>query len=148
MDAGLAAYISKFLAKVIGKEIAKALAHGVGPSDAGEFFDLRVPAFHPVIEANGEDADVDGFDDVLAELLEAFIFVGFVAERRVKAGVFYGDGDIVGNSHQQFDVVAGEKITFGGATDAEVGQDAPTRTAGNVVREVEVGNGVTDTLGK
>ncbi len=115
VDAGLAADAIEHLAQVGGEKLAQRASDGGGAGDAGEGFHARVPAFDAVVEIGGEDADVDGFDDVFAEFLEALVLLGLALERFVEADVFEGDADVAGESGEEIDVVAGEEIALFGA---------------------------------
>jgi len=57
---------------------------------------LRVPALDAVFEIDGEDADVDGLDDVFVELFEAFELADLRLETGVEAGALEGDADVAG----------------------------------------------------
>ena len=71
----------------VGEDGAELLAEGFGAADGVHGLHLRVPALNAVFEIEGEDADVDGFDDVLVELLEALELADLFFEARVEAGV-------------------------------------------------------------
>ncbi len=88
--------------------------------NAAELFDLRVPAFHAVVQIGRQDADVDRFDDVFAEFLEPLVLLHFALQRAVEGGVFDGDADVAGEREQQFDVDAREVIAIHGAAYANV----------------------------
>src|SRR4051794_36758245 len=60
-----------------GQEFGQGATGGVLTANAGQALHLRVPALDAIIEAYGENTDVDGFDDVFAELFEAFVLSGF-----------------------------------------------------------------------
>ncbi len=55
---------------------------------------LGVPALDAVVEVDGEDSDVDGFDDVLVELLEAFELGDLLLEAAVELRVLDRDADV------------------------------------------------------
>ncbi len=64
--------------------------------DAGETLDLRVPALDAVFKVRRQNADVDRFDDVLAELLQPLVLLDLGGEAAIEAGVLDGDGDVAG----------------------------------------------------
>ena len=51
------------------EDVGERLAQRFGARLRVHDLHLRVPALDAVVEIDGEDADVDGFDDVLVELL-------------------------------------------------------------------------------
>jgi hypothetical protein len=100
------------------------LADGFFAAQGVHGFHLRVPALDAVFEIDGEDADIDGFDDVFVELLEAFELADLLFEARVEAGGLEGDADVAGQGFEQFDVFAGEEVTADGAAEADDGDGA------------------------
>ena len=62
------------------------------------------------MQIDRHDADVDRFDDVLVEVFQAFVFVDFLFERGIQAGILYGDTDISSERFEQLDVFTGKKI--------------------------------------
>ena len=127
-----------------GERLAQSLGAGLGVHD----LHLRVPAFDAVVEIDGEDADVDGFDDVLVELLEALELGDLLLEAAVELGVLDGDADVAGERFEQFHVFAGEEVAVVGAAEADDGDGAGAsafaigHAAGQVVVEVESAGGV------
>ena len=75
-------------------------------------------------EVDGEDADVDGFDDVLVELLEPLEFADLLLQARVEAGVLERDADVAGQRFEQLDVFAGKKVAAQRAAQADDGDGA------------------------
>jgi hypothetical protein len=67
---------------------------------------LGVPAFDAVIQIGGQDSDVDGLDDVLAEVLEAFVLVDLALQRTIQARVFDSNADVPGERAQKLDIIA------------------------------------------
>ena len=67
---------------------------------------LRVPALDTVVEVDGEDTDVDRFDDVFVELLQALELGNLLLEALVKLRVLDGDADVAGEGFQQLHVFA------------------------------------------
>ncbi len=129
-----------------GEDGAKCLAEGFGAAEGVHGFHLRVPALDAVVEIDGEDADVDGFDDVLVEFLEPLELADLFFEARVEAGVLQGDADVAGERFEQLHVFAGEEVAADGAAQADDGDGAAaaepfarslTHAAGQVVVQVE-----------
>src|ERR1700688_578795 len=114
------------------------MADGVLALDAEELLHARVPGFHHADQIHGENADVQGFDDVFAEVLEARNFQRFLFERRVQLGVVQRDGEVAGDGLHQLDVVAGEKIAVDGFTQAEHRDGVLANTAGHEIVQVQL----------
>src|SRR5208283_4709041 len=102
----------------------KCLAESLGATQRVHGLHLRVPALDAVFEVDGEDAHVDGFNDVLVELLEALELDDLFLEARVEAGVLQRDADIAGKGFQQFHIFARQKVAAQGATKADDGDGA------------------------
>ena len=104
---------------------------------------LRVPALDPVVEVDGEDADVDRLDDVLVELLQALELGDLLLEPPVELRVLDGDADVAGQRFEQLHVFAGEEVAVVGAAQANHGDRARAAAlaigdaAGKVVVQVE-----------
>ncbi len=113
--------------KLRGEDGTKFLADGFGAAESVHGLHLRVPAFDAVVEIEGQDADVDGFDDVFVELLETLELADFFFEPRVEAGVLEGDADVAGQRFQQFNVFAREEVAADGAAQADDGDGAAVR---------------------
>ena len=115
---------------------------------------LRVPALDAVVEVDGEDADVDRFDDVLVELLEAFELRDLLLQPAVELRVLNGDADVAGQRLQQLHVFAGEEVAVIGAAQANDGDGARAAAlaigdaAGKVVVQVEPSGAVALRLGQ
>ena len=142
MDAHLAARALELLDQRGGEKFRQSAAYRIGAPDAAQPLHLRIPAFDPVVETRRENADVNRLDDVLAEFLQALILVHFLFERPVEIGVFGGDADIIRQCLQQFDVVARKKLALLRAADAEESDGPAANRAGQVVVEIQIGNGL------
>ena len=64
------------------------------------------------------NADVDRFDDVLAEFLQPLVFFDLLLQRTVEPAILDRDRDIAGKRDQQLEVVAGKEIALVRAADA------------------------------
>ena len=95
-------------------------------------FHLRVPALDPVFQIDREDADVDGFDNVLVELLQPLEFGNLLLQPLVELRVLDGDADVSGERSQHLHVLAGEEVAVIGAAQAD--DRHGTRTAALAVR--------------
>ena len=93
------------------------------------------------MQIDGHDANVDGFDNVLVEILEALVLTDFLFERGVEPGILNGDADVSGKGLQQFDVFAGEEVALHGFAEAEKGDGLLPCVARNVVIEIEASDG-------
>ena len=58
------------------------------------------------MQINGEDADVDGLDDIFVKLLEPFELAHLTFEPTIKLGVLDRDADVAGEQLEYFDVFA------------------------------------------
>ncbi len=139
MDAGLI-----FEAAKLGHELRRedgfdGLVQDVDAGHREHDFHLRVPALDGFVEADGEDADVDGFDDVLVEFLEPFVLGDFLGERCVEAGVLYGDADVGGQRFEQLDIFGREEVAGRGAAQADDGDGALLQPTGQVVVQIKLG---------
>ena len=124
MHAGLIAEAVEGLDELRRKDRVQRLADGFGAAQRVHRFHLRVPALDAVVEIEREDADVDGLDDVLVELLQALELADLLFEARVEAGVLQRDADVAGQRLEQLDVFAGEEIAADGAAQADDGDGA------------------------
>ena len=142
MDAHLAARALELLDQRRREKLRQRAAHGIGAADAAQPLHLRIPAFDSVVETGRENADIDRFDDVLAEFLQPLILVHFLFERAVEIGVFGGDPDVIRERLQQFDVVARKKLARLRAAHAEERDGPAAHRAGQIVVEIEIGDGL------
>ena len=156
MHALLVAEAFQSLDELRREDGAKRLADGLGAAEGVHGLHLRVPAFDAVVEIEGQDADVDGLDDVFVELLEPLEFADLFFQAGIEAGVLQGDADVAGQRFEQFDVFAGEEVAADGAAQADDGDGARSAgrassiaglhlaggyTAGEIVVQVEQGGG-------
>ena len=65
-----------------GKTSVSGMAEGVDARRSEHDLHLRVPALDAVFEVDGEDADVDGLDDVLVEVVQALVLEDLRSRRR------------------------------------------------------------------
>ncbi len=124
VDAGLILDAAIFLDEVGGEDGFERLAEGVFARQCEEDFHLRVPALDALFGIDGEDADIDGFDDVLVEFLKALVFDNFLFEAGVEAGILQGDADVAGQRFEELHVLAGEEVATGAAAQADDGDGA------------------------
>ena len=134
MHARLAAETFQRLNELQRKDGTKFLADGFGAAEGVHGLHLRVPAFDAVVEVDGEDAHVDGLDDVLVELLEALELGDLFFQAGVEAGVLQGDADVAGEGFEQLDIFARQEVAAEGAAEADDGDGA---AGGFVLRLVD-----------
>ena len=84
VDAGLIFDAAEFLDQVGGEDGFEGLVERFLASEREHDFHLRIPALDALFGIEGEDADVDGFDDVLVEFLEALVLVDLFFEAGVE----------------------------------------------------------------
>ena len=89
-----------------------------------------VPALDAVFQIKGEDADVDGFDDVFVEFLQPFELADLFFEPRIEAGILQRDADVAGQRLEQLHVFAGEEVAADGAAQADHGDGAALHRQG------------------
>ena len=111
-----------------GKDGAKFLADGFGAAERVHGLHLRIPALDAVVEIDGENAHVDGFDDVLVELLEALELADLLFQPRIEAGVLEGDADVAGQRFEQLNVFARQEVAAQRAAQADDGDGAAAGT--------------------
>src|SRR6185295_9723125 len=73
VDAGRASR-GELLAEIRRPQFRELASDGVFARVPGELLELRVPALDAILQIDGEDSDVDGFDDIFAEFLETLVF--------------------------------------------------------------------------
>ena len=112
------------LDKLRGKDGTECLADGFGAAQRVHGLHLRVPAFDAVVEVDGEDAHVDGLDNIFVEFLQALELGDLFFEARVEAGVLQGDADVAGEGFEQLDVFAGQEVAAQRAAQADDGDGA------------------------
>src|SRR5579862_2147705 len=122
---------------VRGKNRFQILADGFDARNANEVFDLRIPGFDAAFEIDGEDADVQRFNNVFAEIFQALDLNGFLFQRTVKLRIIQRDSHVTGNGEQKFHVVRRQEIAVNSFAEAEHGDGAFANAAGNVIVQIE-----------
>ncbi len=117
-----------------GKYSTKRLADGLGAAEGVHGLHLRVPAFDAVVEIDGQNADVDGFDDVFVEFLQPLEFADLLFQTRVEAGVLKSNADVAGQGFEQLDIFAGKEISANGAAQADYSDGARGRESMTCLR--------------
>ena len=82
---GLAAHLVELVGQLVREQLPQRAAERDLPRDARELLDLRVPALHAVVEVGRQNADIDRFDDVLAEFLQPLVLLDLALQRAVEA---------------------------------------------------------------
>ena len=72
---GFAANLAEAVEEVWWEDLGERAADGFGAGAGEEDLHLRVPGLDGVVEVYREDADVDGLDDILIEILQSFELV-------------------------------------------------------------------------
>ena len=126
-----------FRDEVRGEQLGESAAESLASRDIEQSLELRIPGFQAILAIHGEDADVERFDDVLAEVFETLDLRGLLLERLVEPGVFNGDGQVAGNGVEQFEVVARKEIAVHGLAQGEDGDDAVVEAAGEKIIQIE-----------
>src|SRR5258707_1064331 len=116
----------------------KRLANRVVSRNLEELFHAAVPGLDRAVEINGQNADVERFHDVFAEVLQARDFEGFLFQRGVQLRVIQRDGQVSGDGLHQFDVVARKEIAVYRFAEPEEGDCALSNAAGNEVVEIQL----------
>src|SRR5580704_1103442 len=129
---------SNFLCKRFRKQRAKLASNGLLAGNAEELFHARVPGFDDAFQINGEDADIQGFHDIFAEVFEACDLESFLFERGVELSVIKSHGDVACDRFHQLDVITGKIIAVDSLAEAQDSDGVLANTAGNVVIQVEL----------
>src|SRR6202158_1024047 len=90
IDAGDLLFIAPrgdFRGKLFRQERAQLAAHGGLPLHAEQLLHARVPGLNHAAEIDGQNPDVQGFDDVFTEILEARDLQRFLLKRRIELGI-------------------------------------------------------------
>src|SRR5947209_1831264 len=87
---------------------------------SGESFQRAVPSDNPSLNILYDDTDADGFNNVFAEVLQAFVFERLMFERPVKPRIFQSDSDVVRYRVQQLAVFARQIIAVLGSAETDI----------------------------
>src|SRR3954447_8071069 len=118
VDSGLPDDAIELVDQLVREQVAQFTTKRVLALDPAELFDLGVPALDPVLQVHRQYTDINGFDDVLAELLQALVLFHLPLQGTVQRGVLDGDSDVSRQRDQQLDVDAREVVAVRGAADA------------------------------
>ena len=102
------------------KHLVKFASDGVAARNVEQIFELRIPGFDAILEIDRDNADVQRFDDIFAEIFQTFDLQGFLLEGLVQPGVFDRDRDVSGDCVQKLEVLAGEIIAIYGLAQAQI----------------------------
>src|SRR5262249_25572790 len=80
------------------------------PASTGECFERFVPTNNPTRIVLDHDTNIDRFDNVLAEVLQALVFTGLLLERAIQTRIFDRDSDIIGHRLQQLQILARQVV--------------------------------------
>src|SRR5580700_6574805 len=126
------------LCKLLGEQGAKLASNGFLTGYAEQLLHARVPGFDDALQIHGEDANIQGFHDVFAEVFEACNLESFLFERSVELSVIKSHGDVACDGFHQLDVITGKIIAVDGLAEAQDSDGMFANAAGNVVIQVEL----------
>src|SRR5258708_1472493 len=150
VDAGDLLFVAPrgdFRGKLFREERAQLVADGVLALHAEELLHACVPGRDHPADIDGYHANVQGFDDVFTEILEARDLQGFLLQGRIELGVVQGYGDVAGDGLHQLDVVAGEEITIDGLAEAQDGDGVLANAARDEIVQIQLLEGLADGIG-
>src|SRR5271155_270941 len=124
--------------KLFRKKGAKLASNGLLAGDAEELLHARVPGFDDAFQIHGKNADIQGFDDVFAEVFEPRDLEGLLLERGIELGVIEGHRNVACNRFYQLNVITGEVIAVDGLAEPQNSDGVLANAAGNIVIEVEL----------
>src|SRR6266576_4009012 len=101
-----------FARQLFRQQRAELPSNGFLARHSEKLLHARVPGFDDAFEVNREHPHIQGFNDIFAEVLEAGDFESLLFERAVELRIVESDGDVTGNGLDQFDVIAGQKISI------------------------------------
>ena len=139
--ARLPAHLVELLAKLGWKQLREAPPQSRFARGPRQPLDLRIPALHPIVQIHGQNPDVNGFDDILAELFQPLVLLHLALQRTVQPRVLHRDADISGESGQQLHVVTRKKIALVGAAQRQVCDGAAADRTREIVGQIEIGDG-------
>jgi len=113
-------------------------ADGFLPGHAEKLLHARIPGFDDAFQIYCQNADIQRFHNVFAEVFEARNFESLLLERGIKLSVIECHGDIAGNGFHQLDVIAGKIVAVDGFSEPQNGDGVFADAAGNIVIEVEL----------
>ena len=90
------AHLVEEVEKVRREQGPERLPEGLRSRPAEENFHLLIPALDAIFEINGEDADVDGLQDVLIEFLEPLELGNLSLQPTVELRILDRDADVAG----------------------------------------------------
>src|SRR5208282_3063820 len=82
-------------------------------------YHLRIPALDAILHIESHHANVDGFDDVLVEILQTLVLGGFLLQGGIKLAILDRDAEISAQGFKQLHVFAGEEIALRGLAKAQ-----------------------------
>src|ERR1700722_5585241 len=81
-----------FNCQVARQHLAQLSTQNIGAGYLEQILKLRIPRLDAVVEIHGKDADLEGLNDIFAEVLEPLDLQSFLFERLIKLPILDGDG--------------------------------------------------------
>ena len=130
-----------FRDEIGGQKIGKFASNCGGARNSEQIFQLRIPRFHHAVMCHCENAHVQRFHNVFAEVFEALDLNRFLLERAIQLRVIESDGDVTGDRKKKLNVFAGKKIAVNRFAEPQNGDGAFADAARNVVIQIQLLNG-------
>src|SRR5438445_4663172 len=124
--------------QLLGQEGAEPSANGFLARHAKKLFHAGVPGFDDAVQVHRQYADVQRFNDVFAEILEAGDLQRFLLEGTVKLRVVQRHRHVAGDRFHQFDVIAGEEVAVNRLAEAQNGDGVFADAAGDEIIQIEL----------
>ncbi len=140
MDAGLTARLIEQFAQLGREKLGERTAQSRVAWDARQPLDLRVPALHAIVQIRRQYPDVDGLDDILAELLQPLVFLYLALQRAVQPRVLDRDADVAGQRSEQLHIVARKEVALVGPAERQIRDGPAPHAAREIVGEIQLGN--------
>ena len=141
MNAGVLPNTVKLFHKLGREDSIERLGESLPARQGIHHFHLRVPALDAVLHVERHDAYVDGFDDILVEILEALVLSNFLLQRGIELCVLDRNAKVSTERLQEFDVFAGEEVPLRGFSQAQNGNRFLLHATRNVVVEIQPSDG-------
>src|SRR6266852_2220769 len=124
--------------QLLGQEGTELPANGLLARHAEKLFHAGVPGLDNTVQIHRQHADVQRFNDVFAEILEAGDLQRFLLEGTVKLRVVQRHGYVAGDRFHQFDVIAGEEVAVNRLAEAQNGDGVFADAAGDEIIQIEL----------
>src|SRR5580700_7480303 len=129
---------SNFGDQILRENLRKFVVQRLRAGNRQQVLQLRIPGLDAVFEIDGEYANFQGFDNILAEVLEALDLHGFLFEGVVQARILDGDSNVSGDGEKKLEVVAGKVIAVHSLAQSENGDGSFAETTGNKIIQIKL----------